>query len=120
MKYAKVIGGIFPVEDTDGDFVQIEGFWVHKNRVTIIDGLSYEEASTMPQPEDFKPVKPSQYKIGIDTFDRAFQNMTKEELLAAVKFTIDKYTWRKKGQDLDDFKKIIDYANFGIKVLNEK
>lgn len=63
--------------------------------------------------------KPSQYQIGIDTFTRAEANMTKSEILACCRFNIDKYTWRKKCQDLQDFKKIIDYANFAIKQLEK-
>lgn len=61
--------------------------------------------------------KPKQYQIGIDTFQRAEANMTKEEILACVKFSIDKYNWRKKGQDKEDFKKIIDYANWALKQM---
>ena len=61
--------------------------------------------------------KPVQYQIGIDTFQRAEANMTKEEILSCVKFSIDKYNWRKKGQDKEDFKKIIDYANWGLKQM---
>lgn len=58
--------------------------------------------------------KPTQYKIGIDTFERAKANLTKEELLACCRFNIDKYTWRKKDQDKSDFEKIIAYANYAI------
>lgn len=61
--------------------------------------------------------KPKQYQIGIDTFARAESNLTKEEIIAICKFNIDKYCWRKKDQDKDDFKKIIDYANWAIKNL---
>ena len=61
--------------------------------------------------------KPKQYQIGIDTFARAESNLTKEEILAICKFNIDKYCWRKKDQDKEDFKKIIDYANWAIKHL---
>jgi hypothetical protein len=61
--------------------------------------------------------KPEQYKIGIDTFERAEANLSKEEILAICKFNIDKYCWRQKGQDKEDFKKIIDYANWAIKNL---
>ena len=64
-------------------------------------------------------MKPIQYQIGIDTFERSEANMTKEEILACVRFNIDKYNWRKKGQDKEDFKKIIDYANWGLKQLEE-
>jgi len=63
--------------------------------------------------------KPEQYQIGIDTFERSEANMTKEEILACCRFNIDKYNWRKKDQDLIDFKKIIDYANFAIKQIEK-
>lgn len=68
----------------------------------------------------YKNDKPIQYQIGIDTFQRAEANMTKDELLACIKFNIDKYNWRKKGQDISDFKKIVDYANFAIKILEKE
>ena len=58
--------------------------------------------------------KPSQYNIGIDTFERCEANMTKEETLACCKFNIDKYNWRKKGQDKEDFEKIINYAKWAL------
>ena len=61
--------------------------------------------------------KPKQYQIGIDTFERSESNLTKEEIIAICKFNIDKYCWRKKDQDKEDFKKIIDYANWAIKNL---
>ena len=63
--------------------------------------------------------KPVQYQIGIDTFQRAEANMTKEEILAFCKCSIDKYVWRKKGQDLQDYEKIISYAEFAIKQLKK-
>lgn len=63
--------------------------------------------------------KPIQYQIGIDTFERAEANMTKEEILAFCKCSIDKYVWRKKGQDLEDYEKIIVYAKFAIKQLKK-
>ena len=61
--------------------------------------------------------QPKQYQIGIDTFQRSESNLTKEEIVAICKFNIDKYCWRKKDQDKEDFKKIIDYANWAIKNL---
>lgn len=61
--------------------------------------------------------KPKQYDIGIDTFQRAEANMTKEDILACVRFNIDKYNWRKKGQDKEDFQKIIKYAEWAIKQM---
>jgi hypothetical protein len=65
-------------------------------------------------------MKPSQYEKGIDTFQRMEANCTQEEILAFCKGNIDKYCWRQKGQDLDDFYKIIDYCNFAIKQLKNK
>lgn len=64
-------------------------------------------------------MRPIQYQIGIDTFERAEANLSKEEIIAVCKFNIDKYCWRKKNQDIEDFKKIIDYANFAIKQLEK-
>ena len=78
----------------------------------FLDQIEYEIV-----PKDDKPI---QYQIGIDTFQRAEANMTKEEILACVKFSIDKYNWRMKGQDKEDFKKIIDYANWGLKQLEDE
>ena len=61
--------------------------------------------------------KPKQYQIGIDTFAIAEANLTKDEIIAVCKFNIDKYCWRIKNQDKEDFKKIIDYANWALKQL---
>ena len=61
--------------------------------------------------------KPKQYQIGIDTIQRSEANLSKEEIIAVCKFSIDKYCWRKKDQDKEDFKKIIDYANWALKNL---
>lgn len=61
--------------------------------------------------------KPQQYALGIDTFKRCEANMTKEEILACCKFNIDKYNWRKKGQDKEDFEKIINYAKWALEQL---
>lgn len=61
--------------------------------------------------------KPAQYRIGIDTFERARANMTAEQYLACIRFNIDKYNWREKNQDIEDLEKIIAYANEGLKFL---
>lgn len=61
--------------------------------------------------------KPEQYQIGIDTFERAEANLSKEEILAICKFNIDKYNWRQKDQDKEDFQKIIKYAEWALKNL---
>ena len=65
------------------------------------------------------PAKPIQYTKGIDTFERMESNCNKEEILAFCKGNIDKYNWRKKNQDIDDYYKIIDYAKFAIKQLEK-
>lgn len=74
----------------------------------------------MPKKPLFIIEKPSQYDIGIDTFQRAEANMTKEEIIASCKFNIDKYCWRKKGQDKEDFEKIINYAKFALKQFKDE
>lgn len=63
--------------------------------------------------------KPQHYAKGIDTFERMEANCTKKECLAFVKGNIDKYNWRDKGQDLEDYKKIIAYAQWAIKLLEK-
>lgn len=88
------------------------------NLVEVLNEELTEEAYKETEYEvKYISEKPKQYQIGIDTFQRCEANMTKEEILACVKFGIDKYTWRNKGQDLEDLEKIIDYANWGIKQL---
>jgi hypothetical protein len=63
--------------------------------------------------------KPEQYQIGIDTFERMESNCTLEERLAFVRGNLDKYCWRKKGQDKQDFEKIINYAQWAIRQLEK-
>ena len=71
-------------------------------------------------PDGFEVIedKPVQYQIGIDTFQRMRSNATKEETLGFIKGNIDKYLWRKKGQDKEDFKKIVDYAKWALEMLD--
>ena len=63
--------------------------------------------------------KPKHYSKGIDTFERMEANCTKEECLAFAKGNIDKYNFRTKGQDLEDFDKIIAYAEWAKSILNK-
>ena len=63
--------------------------------------------------------KPPQYQIGIDTFERSKANQMAETRVEIAKFMIDKYNWRNKGQDIEDFQKIKDYCDFAIEALNE-
>lgn len=82
----------------------------------LLDGYDTEEKTDILI-ELFDKQKPKQYQIGIDTFKRAEENMSLEERMACVKWNIDKYTWRDKGQDIEDLRKIIAYAEWGIKQL---
>lgn len=86
--------------------------------VTLDDGQKIGLCLNQIEYELNKSNKPKQYQIGIDTFQRAEANMTKEEILACIRFNIDKYNWRKKGQDREDFEKIIKYAEWALKQLN--
>lgn len=81
--------------------------------VELFNSESYEAEISA---DDFNK-KPSHYAKGIDTFARMEANCTKEECLAFAKGNIDKYNWREKGQDLEDFDKIIAYAEWGKKML---
>lgn len=76
----------------------------------------YEVKYIAEQP---KEEKPKHYSKGIDTFARMEANCTTEECLAFAKGNIDKYNWREKGQDLEDYKKIIAYAQWAIKLLEK-
>jgi len=64
--------------------------------------------------------KPPQYAHGIDTMERAEANMSIDGCLACATFNIDKYNWRNKGCDKEDFEKIIAYAKWAIKLLDSK
>lgn len=65
--------------------------------------------------------KPKHYsEQGIDTFARMEANCTKEEILGFIKGNIDKYNFRSKGQDIEDFNKIIAYANWGKNILEKE
>jgi len=65
-------------------------------------------------------LKPKQYQIGIDTFARMEANCTLEEIMGFIKGNIDKYNFRKKNQDIQDFEKIISYSNWAIKQLKKE
>lgn len=55
--------------------------------------------------------KPEQYNIGIDTFERMRANATFEEAMGFIRWNIDKYNTRQKGQDMSDYKKIKAYCD---------
>lgn len=64
--------------------------------------------------------KPKQYLHGIDTFMRAESNMSFEERMGFIKGNIDKYNWRKKGQDKEDFIKIMAYCEYALKQIENE
>ena len=89
-----------------------------EERLEFERDIELEIREEIEETESFN--KPKQYQNGIDTFERAKANMTKEEIIAVCKFNIDKYTWRDKGQDLEDAKKIKDYADLMIWAITQK
>lgn len=104
----------------NGHYIRFNGNrWVYGN-FDINHGninVSHTSAKAIDLFEDEKNDKPQQYALGIDTFKRCEANMTKEEILACCKFNIDKYNWRKKEQDKEDFEKIINYAKWALEQL---
>ena len=104
----------FVDDDLDTRSIGIKNFNTYFKKV---DNQLEKNQKQRPSGENMKP---TQYKDGIDTFDRALANMTKVEILACCKFNIDKYNWRKKNQDREDFEKIIAYAHFAIDVLDNE
>ncbi len=92
---------------------------LYYNSENIKTTITYEKFMELfaDQP---KEEKPKHYSKGIDTFARMEANCTKEECLAFAKGNIDKYNWREKGQDLEDYKKIVSYANWAIKLLKDE
>lgn len=65
-------------------------------------------------------IKPKQYDIGIDTFTRMRANATFEEAMGFIRWNIDKYNTRKKGQDESDYKKIKDYCDEALWWINKE
>lgn len=65
-------------------------------------------------------IKPPHYKNGTDTFARMRTNATFVEAMGFIKGNIDKYNWRDKGQDREDFEKIIAYAMEAIWWVDNK
>lgn len=62
-------------------------------------------------------MKPKQYSKGIDTIERAKSNLSSDGILAVCVFQVDKYIWRDKGCDLEDFKKARDYIDLAIETM---
>ena len=90
------------------------------NIKTPIDKFVVERAEIDKDGFLITSTKPEQYQIGIDTFARMEANCTLTERLAFAKGNIDKYNWREKNQDIQDFEKIISYANWAIKQLKNQ
>jgi hypothetical protein len=64
-------------------------------------------------------IRPPQYQHGIDTFQRAEENMSIDGIMAATVITVDAYIWRNKGADLEDFKKARDWLDWCIKCAED-
>lgn len=107
-----------------------EYFFIKQDSRDVFVGVEDEEKHTITYDKfielfskEEKPLneeKPQHYSKGIDTFKRMEENCTLEERLAFAKGNIDKYTWRTKGQDKEDFEKIISYAKWAIKQLENE
>lgn len=65
-------------------------------------------------------LKPTQYQIGIDTFERCKETMNKEQLIGFCKGNVDKYIWREKGCDEQDLVKAKDYIDLWLWTLENK
>lgn len=50
--------------------------------------------------------------IGMQPIEVMKANMTQQEFKGFLKGNIEKYLWRRKGQDLLDYKKIVVYAQW--------
>ena len=83
--------------------------------------FDFEDAEgTVFKIKEERSTKPSQYQIGIDTFERMRANATYEEAMGFIRWNIDKYNTRQKGQDEDDYKKIISYAQEALWWIRNK
>ena len=105
------------------DFNDFEFTEVEDNHFIYTNG-TYEKEATEPQDKAEQSNrqtgdKPLQYQIDIDTFERSKANQMAETRVEIAKFMIDKYNWRNKRQDIEDFLKIKDYCDFAIEALNE-
>ena len=112
----------------NGDTVKSEGFYntqmfkcpnchgwnssVAWRRDLVCDamaGKSYE-ADTL---------RPNHYKKGQDTFAWADEKFDVVTNVNICRFNIHKYNDRDKGEDVKDFRKVIDYAKRAIKLLDD-
>lgn len=65
--------------------------------------------------------KQSHYaELGIEPIEVMKANMTMEEYQGFLKGNIEKYLWRKKGQDLKDFEKIVVYSKWLVEAEKAK
>lgn len=101
-----------------------KGIVIEGNSVWDVGTYSYWDSASFKVKESTcetaNKLKPKQYDIGIDSFERAKANMCKEEIIGACKLNIDKYTWRKKGTDKEDLQKLKDYADLWLWAIENK
>jgi len=69
------------------------------------------QTPTFATKKEPKQDTPDHYDIGIDTFTRMRANATFEEAMGFIRWNIDKYNTRKKGQDVEDYTKIKAYCD---------
>ena len=63
--------------------------------------------------------KPVHYKEGFDSFAWAERRYSTKECLAIAAFNINKYNDRDKGQDFEDFGKIVAYVEWAKKLMTK-
>ena len=111
---------IEPPKEVDADlFIRTNGTCEENKLCSSEELKTIKDALEEIQEANRQAEKPIQYQIGIDTFQRSKANQTAETRVEIAKFMIDKYNWRNKGQDVEDFQKIKDYCDFAIEALNE-
>ena len=65
-------------------------------------------------------LRPEHYVKGKDSFAWAEDKFSTDICCAIAAFNIHKYNDRDKGQDYDDFGKIIDYANWARDLMEKQ
>jgi len=94
--------------------IGISGFCSHE---CLSEWQEFGSSFTLTKSEN--NLRPAHYTKGKDTFAWAEQTLTKEACLAIAAFNIHKYNTRDKGQDYEDFGKIIEYANWARSLMED-
>lgn len=94
-------------QEFEADY-KVEPHYEAYNQVMGMFDIACENAKSSKN--GINPDKPKHYDIGIDTFTRMRANATFEEAMGFIRWNIDKYNTRAKGQDEEDYKKIEEYC----------